>query len=59
MEIWVNPACSKCRSALSILDAAGAAYTVRRYLESSGSGPGHALPPTGGAGSTRWQRIRS
>lgn len=33
MEIWVNPACSKCRSALSMLDAAGAEYTVRRYLE--------------------------
>ncbi len=33
MEIWINPACSKCRSALSILDAEGAEYTVRRYLE--------------------------
>ncbi|HJQ46363.1 MAG TPA: arsenate reductase family protein [Amycolatopsis sp.] len=33
MEIWVNPACSKCRSAVSMLDEAGAAYTVRRYLE--------------------------
>ena len=33
MEIWVNPACSKCRSAVSMLDAAGAEYTVRRYLE--------------------------
>jgi arsenate reductase len=33
VEIWINPACSKCRSALSILDAAGADYTVRRYLE--------------------------
>jgi arsenate reductase (glutaredoxin) len=33
MEIWINPACSKCRSALSILDAEGARYTVRRYLE--------------------------
>lgn len=33
MEIWINPACSKCRSALSILDGAGAEYTVRRYLE--------------------------
>ncbi len=33
MEIWVNPACSKCCSALSALDAAGAGYTVRRYLE--------------------------
>ncbi|MEU6287640.1 arsenate reductase family protein [Streptomyces sp. NPDC015140] len=33
MEIWINPACSKCRSALSLLDAEGADYTVRRYLE--------------------------
>lgn len=33
MEIWVNPRCTKCRSALSMLDDAGAAYTVRRYLE--------------------------
>ena len=33
MEIWVNPACSKCRSAVSILDEAGADYTVRRYLD--------------------------
>lgn len=33
MEIWVNPACSKCRSAVSMLDAAGADYTVRRYLD--------------------------
>ncbi|WP_050370800.1 arsenate reductase family protein [Streptomyces acidiscabies] len=33
MEIWINPACSKCRSALTILDAEGAQYTVRRYLE--------------------------
>lgn len=33
MEIWINPRCSKCRSALSILDAESAEYTVRRYLE--------------------------
>ena len=33
MEIWINPACSKCRSALSVLDAEGAGYTVRRYLD--------------------------
>ncbi|MEY6567842.1 arsenate reductase family protein [Streptomyces sp. PGLac3x] len=33
MEIWINPACSKCRSALSLRDAEGASYTVRRYLE--------------------------
>ena len=33
IEIWLNPACSKCRTAVSELDAAGAAYTVRRYLD--------------------------
>ncbi|MFV2121777.1 arsenate reductase family protein [Streptomyces sp. Act-28] len=33
MEIWINPACSKCRGALDVLDAEGAEYTVRRYLE--------------------------
>ncbi|MEI5100170.1 arsenate reductase family protein [Streptomyces sp. PmtG] len=33
MEIWINPACSKCRGALALLDAEGADYTVRRYLE--------------------------
>ncbi|MFF7978996.1 ArsC/Spx/MgsR family protein [Streptomyces sp. NPDC007901] len=32
MEIWINPACSKCRSAIGLLDAEGADYTVRRYL---------------------------
>ncbi|MGK4583659.1 ArsC/Spx/MgsR family protein [Kitasatospora sp. HPMI-4] len=33
MEIWINPRCGKCRTAISELDAAGAEYTVRRYLE--------------------------
>lgn len=33
MEIWINPACSKCRTALADLDAAGVSYTVRRYLD--------------------------
>ena len=33
MEIWINPRCGKCRTALGALDEAGAAYTVRRYLE--------------------------
>ncbi|WP_406418800.1 arsenate reductase family protein [Streptomyces sp. NBC_00873] len=33
MEIWINPACSKCRSAVQLLDAEGTEYTVRRYLE--------------------------
>ncbi|MFI6480810.1 arsenate reductase family protein [Nonomuraea sp. NPDC050663] len=33
MEIWINPACSKCRSALDLLDGAGADYTVRHYLQ--------------------------
>lgn len=38
MEIWVNPACSKCRAATEALDEAGLTYTVRRYLDE---------PPTG------------
>ena len=33
MEIWLNPACSKCRTAVSRLDDAGIEYTVRRYLD--------------------------
>jgi arsenate reductase len=33
IEIWLNPSCSKCRTAVSELDAAGADYTVRRYLD--------------------------
>ncbi|WEH33041.1 arsenate reductase family protein [Streptomyces sp. AM 4-1-1] len=33
MEIWIDPACSKCRGALRLLDEEGAEYTVRRYLE--------------------------
>jgi arsenate reductase (glutaredoxin) len=33
MEIWLNPACSKCRTAVEVLDGAGVEYTVRRYLD--------------------------
>ena len=33
MEIWVNPACSKCQAATAALDEAGIAYTERRYLD--------------------------
>lgn len=33
MEIWLNPACSKGRSAVRLWDAAGARYTVRRHLD--------------------------
>jgi arsenate reductase (glutaredoxin) len=33
VEVWLNPECSKCRAAVSMLDSAGAEYTVRRYLE--------------------------
>ncbi|MFE5742377.1 arsenate reductase family protein [Streptomyces celluloflavus] len=39
MEIWLNPACSKCRSAVQILDAEDAQYTVRRYLEDPPTAP--------------------
>ncbi len=37
VEIWINPACSKCRTARAWLDAAGIDYVERRYLE---------MPPT-------------
>ena len=33
MEIWLNPECSKCRAAVDAVEAAGAGYTVRRYLD--------------------------
>lgn len=33
IEIWVNPACSKCRTAVGALDEAGNEYVIRRYLE--------------------------
>ena len=33
MEIWINPACSKCRAATEALDEAGVDYTARRYLD--------------------------
>src|SRR5690606_2497768 len=33
MEIWLNPACSKCKAATVALDGSGEIYTVRRYLE--------------------------
>ena len=33
MEIWLNPACQKCRTAVAALDEAGVEYTVRRYLD--------------------------
>jgi len=32
-EIWINPACTKCRVAKAELDATGIEYTERRYLE--------------------------
>ncbi|MBD8869198.1 ArsC/Spx/MgsR family protein [Nocardioides donggukensis] len=33
MELWINPACSKCRTAVAALDEVDAGYTTRRYLE--------------------------
>ena len=39
MEIWLNPECSKCRAAGAQLDAEGAGYTIRRYLEDPPSEP--------------------
>jgi arsenate reductase (glutaredoxin) len=33
MEIWINPACTKCRVAKKELDGAGIDYVERRYLD--------------------------
>jgi arsenate reductase (glutaredoxin) len=33
MELWLNPACQKCRTAQAALDEAGVEYVVRRYLD--------------------------
>ena len=33
LEIWISPACSKCRTAKAELDVAGIAYAERRYLD--------------------------
>jgi arsenate reductase (glutaredoxin) len=33
MEIWHNPRCSKSRQALTLLEEAGAAPRIRRYLD--------------------------
>jgi arsenate reductase len=33
VEIWFNPACSKCRAARELLAVANSDYVVRRYLE--------------------------
>ena len=33
VEIWINPSCSKCRTARAELDAAGVDYVERRYLD--------------------------
>ena len=39
MEIWLNPACSKCRTAVTELDDAQIPYTVRRYLDDVPTAP--------------------
>ena len=58
MEIWINPACSKCRSALSILDAEGADYTVRRYLEDVPT-PAEITGVLGRLGLEPWDIVRT
>ncbi|MEU6401674.1 ArsC/Spx/MgsR family protein [Streptomyces sp. NPDC046985] len=58
MEIWINPACSKCRGALSVLDAEGAEYTVRRYLEDV-PGPDEIRTVLGRLGLEPWDVVRA
>ncbi|MCB5170234.1 arsenate reductase family protein [Streptomyces bambusae] len=57
MEIWINPACSKCRSALHLLDEEGASYTVRRYLEDVPS-EGEIREVLGRLGLEPWDIVR-
>lgn len=33
ITVWHNPRCSKSRQTLSLIEASGKAYTVRKYLE--------------------------
>jgi arsenate reductase len=56
VESGLNPACSKCRTALSAFDEAGVAHTVRRYLDvpPSALGLGIADWPRDAASRTRW-----
>lgn len=58
MEIWINPACSKCRTALSILDEEGADYVVRRYLEEVPS-PAEITEVLGRLGLEPWDIVRT
>ncbi|KOX18893.1 MULTISPECIES: arsenate reductase family protein [unclassified Streptomyces] len=58
MEIWINPACSKCRGALALLDAEGAEYTVRRYLEDVPS-PDEIREVLGRLGLEPWDIVRT
>jgi arsenate reductase len=58
VEIWINPACSKCRSALSVLDAEGAEYTVRRYLDDVPS-PAEITEVLGRLGLEPWDIVRT
>ena len=37
LEYWHNPRCSKSRQGKDLLDAAGAAYTERRYVDEAPS----------------------
>jgi arsenate reductase len=33
VQIWINPSCSKCRAAVTELEACGVTFVARRYLE--------------------------
>ncbi|GLF94040.1 ArsC/Spx/MgsR family protein [Streptomyces yaizuensis] len=57
MEIWVNPACSKSRSALRLLDEADATYTVRNYLADA-PGAGEIRELLGRLGLEPWDITR-
>lgn len=57
VEIWINPACSKCRSAKAELEAAGVDYVERRYLETPPS-PGELAEVLDRLGLQPWEVAR-
>ncbi|MGA8255024.1 MAG: ArsC/Spx/MgsR family protein [Nocardioides sp.] len=58
MEIWHNPSCSKSRTTLTALEAAGHAPTVRRYLDDPPTAP-ELLEVLDRLGLEPWQLARA
>jgi arsenate reductase (glutaredoxin) len=57
MELWLNPACQKCRTAQAALDEAGVEYVVRRSLD-DGPPPAELADVLGRLGLEPWDVAR-